>query len=399
MTIKVPDLASPRFKANPHPFYARLRSEAPVLRTRMALWLPPMWLITRYDDVLSVIKDPERFSNVYLTKIPWTPRWMRPYYQHILVLDPPDHTRLRALVGKAFTPRLVEELRGRIETLCDELLDGAQTKRQLDLVRDYALPIPMTIIADLLGIPKGERRKFAGWTNRLAASTSGTLPDMLKSLPSAWQFLRYFRNLIEKHRTTNSNDLLTALIRAEEAGDKLNENELLGMVMLLLIAGYETTVGLIATGTLALLENPEQRERFRRNPALVESAIEELLRYTTPADFASPRVAREDVTIGTTTIRSGDIVLLVLGSANRDAARFADPDTLDLTREPNKHLALGMGVHFCVGAPLARLEGEIALTKLFARFPNLRLAAPAKSLRWRRALAFRGLQRLPVASS
>jgi cytochrome P450 len=396
VTIKVPDLASPRFKANPHPFYARLRSEAPVLRTRMALWLPKMWLITRYDDVLSVIKDPQRFSNVYLAKIPWTPRWMRPYYQHILVLDPPDHTRLRALVGKAFTPRLVAELRGRIETLCDALLDAGLAKGQMDLVRDYALPIPMTIIADLLGIPKGERRKFAGWTNRLAASTSGTLPDMLKSLPSAWQFLRYFRTLIEKHRTTNSDDLLSALIRAEEAGDKLSEEELLGMVMLLLVAGYETTVNLIATGTLVLLENPKQRQLFISSPNLVESAIEELLRYTSPADFASPRVAREDVTIGAATIRGGDLVLLVLGSANRDASRFADPDTLDLAREPNKHLALGTGVHFCVGAPLARLEGEIALTKLFTRFPNLRLAAPAASLRWRRGLAFRGLRRLPV---
>jgi cytochrome P450 len=396
VTIKVPDLASPRFKANPHPFYARLRSEAPVLRTRMALWLPKMWLITRYDDVLSVIKDPERFSNVYLTKIPWTPRWMRPYYQHILVLDPPDHTRLRALVGKAFTPRLVAELRGRIETLCDALLDAGPAKGQMDLVRDYALPIPMTIIADLLGIPRGERRKFAGWTNRLAASTSGTLTDMLKMLPSAWQFLRYFRTLIEKHRTTNSDDLLSALIRAEEAGDKLNEEELLGMVMLLLVAGYETTVNLIATGTLVLLENPKQRQLFVSSPDLVESAIEELLRYTSPADFASPRVAREDVTIGGANIRAGDIVLLVLGSANRDASRFADPDTLDLAREPNKHLAFGTGVHFCVGAPLARLEGEIALTKLFTRFPNLRLAAPAASLRWRRGLAFRGLRRLPV---
>jgi cytochrome P450 len=360
----------------------------------MALWLPPMWLISRYDDVLSIIKDTERFSNVYLSKIPWTPRFMRPFYRQILVLDPPDHTRLRALVGKAFTPRLVEQLRGRIETLCDELLDVMSRKKEVDLVRDYALPIPLTIIADLLSIPKDDRRRFAAWTNRLAASTSGTIADMVLSLPSAWKFLRYFRRLTEAHRATESDDLLSALIRAEESGDKLNEEELLGMVILLLVAGYETTVNLIATGTLVLIENPDQRRLLTTH---ADSAVEELLRYTTPADFASPRVAREDVTLNGARIPRGDIVLLILGSANRDASRFPDPDKLDLMREPNKHLALGMGTHFCVGAPLARMEGEIALTKLFARFPDLRLEIPSRSLRWRRGLAFRGLRRLPVA--
>ena len=355
-----------------------------------------MWLLSRYDDVLVVIKDSERFSNVYVGKIPWTPKWMRPYYQHILVRDPPDHTRLRALVGKAFTARMVEDLRERIEILCDQLLTAAAAKSQMDLVSEYALAIPLTIIADLLSIPKGERRKFAAWTNKLAASSSGTLPDILKSLPSAWMFLRYFRNLTESHRTFQRDDLLSALIRAEEAGDKLSEGELLGMVMLLLIAGYETTVNLIATGTLVLLENPEQREFFQNNPDGIDTAVEELLRYTSPADVASPRVARVDVTVGSKTIRRGDIILLFLGSANRDASRFPDPDTLDLARQPNKHLAFGAGAHFCVGATLARLEGKVALTKLFRRFPDLRLAVPSESLRWRRGLAFRGLRRLPV---
>jgi cytochrome P450 len=395
--IRIPDLASPRFKANPHPFYARLRDEAPVVRVRPASWLPPMWLVTRYDDVLAVIKDTERFSNVYVTKIPYVPGWMKPYYRQLLTVDPPDHERLRALVQKAFTPRLVEGLRGRIETLCDELLAAAAKQETFDLIRHYALPVPLTIISELLGIPTQDRGRFAAWTASLAAGSSGTLFDMITMMPSAWRFLRYFRKLTALRRNAPENDLLSALIRAEEAGDKLNEDELLGMIMLLLIAGYETTVNLIATGTMALLENPQQLESFRNNRAMTESAIEELLRYTTPGDVASPRVAREDVRIGSITIPRGALVLLVLGSANRDASRFHDPDTLDLAREPNKHLAFGMGAHFCAGAPLARMEGSIALTTLFARFPNLRMAVPAQSLRWRRGLAFRALKALPVA--
>ena len=219
---------------------------------------------------------------------------------------------------------------------------------------------------------------------------------MITMMPAAWRFLQYFKKLTALRRNAPRNDLLSALIRAEEAGDKLNEEELLGMIMLLLIAGYETTVNLIATGTLALLENPQQLESFRNDPAIGESAIEELLRYTSPADIGSPRVAREEVRIGSVTIPGGAILLLVIGSANRDATRFHDPDTLDLARDPNKHLAFGMGAHFCVGAPLARLEGSIALTKLMKRFPNLKLATPAQSLRWRRGLAFRALKALPV---
>jgi cytochrome P450 PksS len=371
-----------------------LRADAPVFRARLALWIPPVWLVTRYDDVLLVIKDNDRFSNSF--KSPLAPRWMRPFYQQMLALDPPHHTRLRGLVQKAFTPRLVEGLRARIEMLCEQLLDAASAKGRMDLVRDYALPIPLTIIGDLLGIPKADRARFTSWTHALAATTSGALVDMLKALPSAWRFLRYFRTLIEQRRKTQSDDLLSALIGAEEAGDKLNEEELLGMVILLLIAGYETTVNLIAAGTLTLLENPEQRDFFRGNPDRVELAIEELLRYTTPADVTTPRVALEDVKIGSTTIRRGDLVLAVLGSANRDETRFHDPNTLDLTREPNKHIAFGIGPHFCLGAPLARLEGQIALTKLFARFPKLRLAAAPESLRWRRGLLFRALRALPV---
>lgn len=392
--IKLPDLASPKFKADPYPFYARLRAEAPVYRSRMGFWR--VCLVSRYDDVLTVLKD-ERFAKDISRKIWWTPRPVKPFNRHMLNADPPDHTRLRALVSKAFTPRLVERLRERIQSVCENLLNGLVENGPVDLVRGYALPLPLTVIADLLGIPQQDRVRFHSWSKRVAAATSGGVGDALQALPRMWLFLRYFRKLIAQRRAEPHDDLLSALTQAEEAGDKLREDELLGMVCLLLIAGYETTVNLIASGTLALIQHPQQRDRFQQNLELAESAIEELLRFTSPADFASPRVAREDLTIGPVRIPRGELVLPVLGSANRDEAQFPNPETLDITRDPNKHLAFGVGSHFCLGAALGRLEGQLALTTLFRRFPNLRTAVPPGSLRWRRGLAFRGLEELPLA--
>jgi cytochrome P450 PksS len=208
--------------------------------------------------------------------------------------------------------------------------------------------------------------------------------------------MRYLRRLIAWRRAEPRDDLVTALLRAEEAGDKLSEDEVIGMIALLLLAGYETTMSLIASGALALIQHPRQRELLRQNPAVAGSAIEELLRYTSPADVATFRLAREDVTIGSVTIPRGEVVLAALASANRDESQFSDPETLDITREPNRHLAFGVGAHFCLGAPLARLEGQIALTTLFRRFPDLRLAEAPETLRWRRGLLFRGLEHLPV---
>ncbi len=392
--IESPDLASPRFKANPYPFYARLRAEAPVYRTRLAFWLPA-WLVTRYDDVLTVLKD-ERFANDFSSKIRWMPRFSQPLYRILLTLDPPDHTRLRGLVSKAFTPRMVERLRERIQSVCDELLDSAAANGQMELVHGFALPLPLTIIADLLGIPPQDRRGFNSWSKRVAAMSSGAVLDVLRALPYLWLFFRYFRKLVALRRAEPQDDLVTALVQAEEAGDKLSEDELIAMIGLLLLAGYETTVNLIASGALALVQHPRQRELLQNDPALVGSAIEELLRYTSPLEFASPRIAREDVTVGSVTIPRGAFVLAVLGSANHDESEFSDPETLDITRAPNRHLAFGMGAHFCLGAPLARLEGEIALTTLLRRFPDLGLAEAPESLRWRRGLAIRGLEQLPI---
>lgn len=391
--IKPPDFASPRFRANPFPFYARLRAEAPVYQAKVVLG--PVWLVTRYDDVLTVLKD-ERFSNEYLGKRLWLPGFVRSLTRFLTNLDPPDHTRLRTLVHKAFTPRLVERLRERIQHVCDELLEAAAANGRLDLVRGYAMPLPLTIIADLLGIPTQDRLKFHSWSNSLIAAFSG-IGDTLRALPNFWLSRRYLRKLFAERRAHPQDDLVTALVQAEEAGDKLSEGELLAMVGMLVFAGHETTVNLIASGALALLQHPQQRDGLLQNPALAGSAIEELLRYTSPADFSTPRVTREEVTIGSVTIARGEVVLAVLASANHDEAQFPDPETLDITREPNRHLAFGVGVHFCLGAPLARLEGQIALTTLFRRFPNLRLAEPPESLRWRKGLFLRGLEELPVA--
>src|SRR5215212_1403967 len=399
--IATPDLASLRFKADPYPFYARLRADAPVWRTT----LPDKraaWLVTRYEDVARVLKDDtfakdrlNAMDQEQLTKKPWIPGFLKPLERNMLDLDDPDHARLRALVSKAFTPRLIERLRGRVEALSEELLDAMERKGGAELVDDYALPIPATVIAELLGVPAEDRRKFHRWSGRLVSVSSGR--DMLRALPAALAFTRYLRKLIERRRVDPRDDLITALIRAEEVGDKLSEDELLAMAFLLLVAGHETTVNLIASGTLALLEHPEQAEALRSDPSLTKLAVEELLRYTSPVELATERYAREDVEIAGTTIPRGELVLAVLGSSNRDEQYFEDPDVLDITRDPNRHLAFGRGgVHHCLGAPLARMEGQIAISALLQRFPNLHLDVDPGSLRWRRGIFLRGLQRLPL---
>jgi cytochrome P450 len=394
------NLASRQFKADPYPFYAKLRAEAPVYRT-MLPYRQPAWLITRYDDALAVLKD-ERLvkdrRNVFTgerpARSPWMPAFMRPLAQNMLDLDAPNHTRLRALVHQAFTPRRIEQLRARIQILCDELLDAAQAQNRLELIQAYALPIPLTIIAELLGVPATDRPAFRRWSEHVVAISSGV--DLLRALPGIWRIVRYLRVLCARRRADPQDDLLTALVQAEEAGDRLSEDELLGMVFLLLLAGHETTVNLIGNGVLTLIEHPEQRELLRQNPALIKPAVEELARYASPVIMATERYAREDLTIAGVTIPRGELVLAVLASANRDERRFADPDRLDLMREPNHHLAFGQGMHYCLGAPLARMEAQIALTTLLRRLPELRLSQPTEALRWRPGMFVRGLEQLPM---
>jgi cytochrome P450 PksS len=390
--VKVDDLARPQFKANPYPFYARLRAEAPVCPTR--LLRQPTWLVTRYADVFAVLKD-DRFVKDWLPRTRWLHRFGGAITQHMLNQDGPDHTRLRTLVHKAFTPHLIEQLRSRIQSVCNELLDELASSGQMELMNGYALPLPLTVIGDLLGIPVEIRSRLHG-LSRSTFSASNML-GVLLSLPDQKLLIRRIRKLIAERRRDPRDDLITALVQAEEAGDKLTEQELVGTIALLLVAGYETTVNLIGSGALTLIQHPAQRGRLEKNPELAASAVEELLRYTSPLDMASQRFAREDVTIESVNISQGDLVVAVLGSANHDETQFSDPETFDITRQPNKHVAFGQGAHFCLGAPLARLEGQIALTTLFGRFPTLRLTQAPDSLRWRKSLIIRGLEKLPVA--
>jgi cytochrome P450 len=336
-----PRLDSPRFKANPYPVYARLRTEAPIYRTKVAFWLPAIWIVTRYDDVVTILKDP-RFSKDYIRAYPWIPPSMRTMFRHLLSIDPPDHTRLRSLVQKAFTPRLIEGLRARIQGICDDLLDRAGDGETIELIEAYALPVPLTIISDLLGVPLKDRRRFGPWTKKVAAAGgSASVIDFLRALPALTRLSRYIRGLVTLRRASPQDDLMTALVRAEESGDRLTEDEIVSMVVLLLVAGHETTVHLIASGALTLMQHPAQRMRMQQIPELRASAIDEILRYASPVEFATPRITLEDVTIGAVTIPRGELVGVSLGSANHDESQFPDPETFDIAREPNRHVAFG----------------------------------------------------------
>jgi cytochrome P450 PksS len=400
------NIAAPAFKADPFPFYRRLREEAPVYRVK----LPDRqsaWLVSRYDDVVRVLTD-ERFakdafrilSKEQLADSPWLTKLLTPLLlplaRHMLNRDPPDHTRLRALVQQAFSPRLVEGMRGRVQALADELLDRVQRRGRMDLIADYALPIPTTVIAEMLGVPVGDRHKFHRWSSAMLAAGS-TRFGLLLAMPSALQFMRYIRRLIKVRRADLRDDLISALITAKEASERLNDDELLSMILLLIVAGHETTVNLIASGMLALLEHPDQLDKLRNDPTLIKAAVEELLRFTAPVETATERFAREDVELAGVKIAQGDLVIAAIASANRDENQFADPDTLDVTREPNRHLAFGQGIHFCLGASLARLEGQTAINTLLARTRDLTLAVNPAALRWRSGLVLRGLTALPVS--
>lgn len=396
------NIVGAEFKANPFAFLAALRASEPVYRTRLPDKVKtPVWLLTRYEDVNALLRD-ERFvknrrsalTPEQLRKLPWVPPMFRPLERNMLDLDSPDHTRLRALVHKAFTPGLVERMRARVQALADELLDGVARRGEMDLINDYALPLPMTIITEILGVPSEDRGKFHKWSKAVVSLSSPNVTARV--IPSVWMFIRYLRRFFKVRRRDPRDDLASALIRAEEAGDKLSEDELLAMVFLLLIAGHETTVNLIGSGVLALLENPLQLEKLRAEPALIRTAAEELLRYTSPVFMTTERYAREEVTLHGVTIPRGEMTLGVIGSANRDETTFENPDTLDIAREPNRHLSFGQGIHFCLGAPLARMEAQVAVGTLLRRMPELHLKVSPDSLRWRPSMILRGLDSLPV---
>lgn len=317
---------------------------------------------------------------------------------HLLNIDPPDHTRLRRLVSKAFTPRRVAEFAPRVQALTDHLIDAFAEKGEADLIHEFAFPLPIYAICEMLGVPREDQDDFRDWAGMMIRHGGGPRGGVARSVK---QMRTYLGELIHRKRDDLGDDLISDLIRASDHGDHLTEGEATAMAFILLFAGFETTVNLIGNGVHSLFMNPGQRERLQLSLAAGESGllatgVEELLRYDGPVELATWRFATEPLTLGGMPIEAGDPVLVVLAAADRDPERFADPDTLDLSRTDNQHLGYGHGIHYCLGAPLARLEGQTALATLLTRLPDLELAVPPQDLRWRGGLIMRGLRTLPV---
>jgi cytochrome P450 len=383
---------------DPATVQARLQATGPV----SAVIMPggtPAWLVTGYAEARAALADPRllrRAPNSLLRKAPNAQpepgSIVASLFSHMLNMDPPDHTRLRRLVNKAFTPRRVELLRPRIASITARLLDDMSAQRDVDLLTSFASPLPITVISELLGIPVADRDDFQAWSASIVAYAAA----LEKYRADATAMVGYLRTLLAAKRREPTDDLLSALISAREEGDALSEDELVSMSILLLQAGFETTCNLIGNGMLALLLNPGEAERLRSCPALIPAAVEELLRYANPVTNAKLRFASEPAEIGGAHIGPGEVVIISLSTANRDPSRFADPDRFDVGRDSSGHLGFGHGIHFCLGAPLARLEVEIGLGGLLSRFGSMRLAVPAESLRWRPSAVLHGLEALPV---
>ncbi len=390
------DLLDPAVLSDPYPLFHRLRTEDPVH------WEADLefWALTRYADALyalredsllsSAIHDSPRPGGVGLSSARW-----------FVFLDPPRHTRLRALVHSAFTPQVVEGLRASIQAIADELLDRAAEAGRLDLIADLGFPLPAIVIAELLGVPAEDRAQFRAWSADLAAAgglvrmAADGAERLSRARAGGAALNAYFRDIIRERRRAPRDDLVSRLTGVQSAEGTLSEEELVDTCALLLFAGHETTTNLIGNGMLALLRHPDELSRLRADPSLIGSAVEELLRYDSPVQMRV-RVARETVEIGGRRIAKGQRVLILVGAANRDPARFPDPDRLDIARPDNRHLAFGHGIHFCTGAPLARLEGAIAIRRLLRRFPRLELTTD--QLAWRETLTLRALNALPVSA-
>ena len=398
-----PPLFDRAFIDDPYPAYAWLRENSPVHRTRLPNGVEA-YLVTRYEDVKSVLADPRLSKNAATSFPGWQPgrtgipgEHRSGIAAHLLNLDPPDHTRLRRLVSKAFTPRRIADFEPAVRRIADELLDACErTAREgdgtVDLIRGYACPLPVAVILEMLGVPPEDQAIFHEWAFGVVdrGGTRGGVGRSVKRIRG------YLREIIHKKRLNPGNDLLTALVRASDHGEHLSEDEAASMAFILLFAGFETTINLIGNGSFALLTHPEQRARLLAEPGLLDNAVEELLRYDGPVEFGTWRFTTEPIRVGGVHIPAGEPVLAVLAAADRDPERFPEPDVLDLGRAATGHLALGHGIHFCIGAPLARLEGRIGFERLLARYPDLALSAPAGTLRWHSGLIMRGLYELPV---
>jgi cytochrome P450 len=400
------DPYDPLWASDPFPLYADLRERAPIHRNDLGFWV-----VARHADCLAVLRDRRASSdslNVAVDRMPEGLRTpvaeddpmaaamveMRPF----LFRDPPDHTRLRGLVSKAFTPKVVEALRDRTQQVVDELLDAAMEAGEVDLVEEFAYPLPVRIICDMLGVPVEDQDRFKAWSHALAR---GLDPDFLLSDQviaergqAVMQFAQYFFELLAERKKFPGEDLLSRLVQAEDGGTVLSEPELLSTCILLLVAGHETTVNLISGGTLALLRHPDQCELFRTDPRVIRSGVEEMLRFVSPVQLTG-RALTEDFRLGEVEFEAGDFAMLLLASGNHDPEQFEDPERFDLSRNPNNHLGFGFGIHHCLGAPLARMEAQVAVTALVRRAPNLALTVD--DVAYKTNVVLRGMTALPVA--
>src|SRR5215210_812291 len=412
---------SAEFKERAFKVYAVMREKGPIAGVTLPTG-EPIWFATCYAEAVALLKDDERFGNdssSALTEEEYA-QLFQEATQHLtveqqelaaqtdeilrrnlLAVDPPDHSRLRRLVAIPFTSKYIEGLRPRVQAIADSLLDAARARadetgrRQMELIGDFAYPLPLTVISEMLGIPLTDRDKFREWSR---AAVSFTPDDRANPEVTAKliEFIAYMRRLVAEKRSHPSDDLLSGLVLAEAEGDKLSENELLSMIFVLIVAGHETTVNLIGNGMLALFEHPEQRARLQEDPNLLKTAIEEMLRYYGPVEMSLTRWVRQDTELGGQRLRRGEQIMALLASANHDGEQFPNLEVFDISREPNRHAAFGTGIHSCLGATLARLEGQITFATLLSRMPDLALAIPRDEIRWRDATFLRGLMELPV---
>ncbi|WP_413799695.1 cytochrome P450 family protein [Streptomyces iranensis] len=408
-----PTLFTWEFASDPYPAYAWLRDHAPVHRTTLPSGVDA-WLVTRYADARRALadprlsKNPQRHSAAAHARgkvgIPGERR--AELMTHLLNIDPPDHTRLRRLVSKAFTPRRVAAFAPRVRILTDQLIDAFEERGEADLIHEFAFPLPIYAICDLLGVPREDQDDFRDWAGAMIRHGGGPRGGVARAVKRIRAYLgelihRKRLELAERGEEEDGEDLISGLIRAGDHGEHLTENEAAAMAFILLFAGFETTVNLIGNGVYALLRHPEQRALMQRaleegDERLLAAGVEELLRYDGPVEIATWRFATEPLTLAGQRIAEGEPVLVVLAAADRDPERFAEPDVLDLTRRDNQHLGYGHGIHYCLGAPLARLEAQTAIATLLRRLPGLRLAEDPDDLRWRGGLIMRGLRTLPV---
>jgi cytochrome P450 PksS len=415
------DISSPEYRENAYQQYEEIRAKCPVTRAiitsgdsssdQRGFFNRPIWIVADYDDGSRALLSREitvDMSSVLtpeqMAERPETPEEFKPLRRNILTVDPPEHTRLRKLVQPSFTASAIEKLRPRIQRITDDLLDAAEAtaaargemppNRRMELISQFSYPLPVTVICEMLGIPPEDREQTRIWSEHLLKPQTPESMEELKA--NIAEFMDYLRRLFAEKRQKPGDDLISQLLQVEVDGDRLTEDEILAMVFILFVAGHITTVNLIANGVFMLLSHPEQADKLRADAGLVPNAVEEILRYAGPAEITTARFIREDFELGGQRLAKGEPLLVILAAADRDPARFAEPDRFDITREDaNRHIAFGKGIHACLGAPLARLEGQIAIATLFRRYPELRLAVPADEITWAPSF-LRSLTGLPL---